>query len=51
MFDRANVLAWDHFIQAGGELAGLVTYFSLKKHFRESDEHVQFGVKLVSVLN
>jgi len=51
MFIRAMVLACDHFIQAGGEMAEFVTNSRLMKHFREFDKHVQFVVQLVSILN
>merc|ERR1719186_1793074 len=51
MFIRAMVLACDHFMQAGGEMAEFVTNSRLMKHFREFDKHVQFVVQLVSILN
>jgi len=51
MFIRAMVLACDHFLQAGGELAEFVAQSRLMKHFREFEKHVQFVVQLVSILN
>ena len=51
MFIRAMVLACDHFLSSGGELAEFVTNSRLMKHFREFDKHVQFVVQLVSILN
>ena len=51
MFIRAMVLACDHFLQAGGEMAEFVTHSRLMKNFREFDKHVQFVVQLVSILD
>jgi len=51
MFIRAMVLACDHFLQAGGEMADFASNSRLMKHFREFDKHVQFVVQLVSILN
>ena len=51
MFIRAMVLACDHFLQAGGEMAEFVTSSRLMKNFREFDKHVQFVVQLVSILD
>ena len=51
MFIRAMVLACDHFLQAGEEMAQFVTSSRLMKNFREFDKHVQFVVKLVSILD
>ena len=51
MFIRAMVLACDHFIQAGGEMAEFASNSRLMKHFREFEKHVQFVVQLVSILN
>jgi len=51
MFIRAMVLACDHFLQAGGEMAEFASNSRLMKHFREFEKHVQFVVQLVSILN
>ena len=51
MFIRAMVLACDHFLQAGGEMAEYASNSRLMKHFREFEKHVQFVVQLVSILN
>ena len=51
MFIRAMVLACDHFLQGGGEMAEFVTHSRLMKNFREFDKHVQFVVQLVSILD
>jgi len=51
MFIRAMVLACDHFLQAGGDMAEFVNQSRLMKNFREFDKHVQFVVRLVSILD